>query len=165
MSDQAHHLDHPALAAIVKWLISKHGLTAFIETGTGYSRSLRWADEQGLALYSCDVEFRQVESARDEFPDATIWCAPSDEFLRYACAEVKEPALFWLDAHDSPESTATWPLAEDLAIIRELRDGRDVILMDDIEDPRFDFDGYVGPFKKSHRVNIKHGALWLEPKL
>lgn len=160
------HLDNPELATMLAGLIRKHGLRAFIETGTGYSVSLDWAHAQGLACSSCDVELRQVEAARARFPDVHIEHSESVPFLRQRCAEVHVPTLFWLDAHDADPFHGhgdAWPLLGELSVLAQLRSGHDCILVDDIADPRFDIESAVKPFRQTHFVLVRHGILWLEP--
>ena len=156
------NLDSPELTPFVRDLIAHHGLQSFVETGTGYAKSLRWALSEDLDCWSCDVDQEQVENAREECPDAHVHLNESVAFLREVCPRVRGRALFWLDAHDpnKGEPVSAWPLADELAVIAELRDGRDIILIDDFMDPRFSFD--VSLFPK-HTAEIRYGVMVIEP--
>ena len=161
------NLNDPALAHRLHDLIVAHNIGAFIETGTGYGVSLRWAYEAGLDCWTCDVEERQIAPAQSNFPTAHVYHAESVPFLEIACGNVKVPALFWLDAHDAHPADGIgplWPAGEEIETIALLRNGKDVILMDDITDPRFDVEAYTKPFAATHRVTITHGILWLTPR-
>lgn len=164
------NLDHPALAPLAEALIARYDLKAFIETGTGYGVSLAWATEHGLRCWSCDVEYHQVEAAEKRFKEAKVYYLDSETFLRLACDVEKDRALFWLDAHDAaPEHGIgpLWPLADELSIIKELRPlGRDVILLDDIHDRRFDRERYAMLLADTHKATVDEelGTLLFEPK-
>lgn len=157
------NLDTPQIAPLVRELIARYTLTSFVETGTGYAKSLRWAYGEGLDCWSCDVDPDQVANARAICPDAHLYACESLAFLTKVGPLVPGRALFWLDAHDpnKGERVPAWPVEDELALIIELRNGRDVILMDDIADPRFHFDAIYFP---NHTPAIRHGVLILEPQ-
>jgi hypothetical protein len=161
------NLDSPLLAPLLDGLLEKHRIESFIETGTGYAVSLAWAYAKGLDCYSCDVEARQIQPAKLKCPNAHIFYLHSIPFLDLACHHVKGPALFWLDAHDAHPihgEGPAWPLLDELAAIKTMRDGKDVILIDDTNDARFNLTAVVDPFIGTHQAHIHHGVLVLEPR-
>ncbi len=158
------HLNDPNLQPLLLELIQNNNLKAFVETGTGYGVSLGWAYGLGLECWTCDVEQRQILPANHAYPNANVFLWESVPFLLTACHKVTVPALFWLDAHDSPEGGDPWPVYNELAVIREERDGLDVILCDDITDPRFDRERYRTLFAPTHDMFSENGIVVFIPR-
>jgi hypothetical protein len=129
----------------VDHLIEAHGLTYFVETGTGQASSLcHMVNYFPMQVYcSCEFDENLYKAAQYCLRDALnvhIAHARSVDFLgnllRYLPPD--RPILFWLDAHfpDFVPADATslyLPLADELRIIAELRPHRqDVIAIDDM---------------------------------
>jgi hypothetical protein len=127
-------------------LIERHGLTVFVETGTGGGDSLDWAASFSFsALYSCEIEPILAVGAIARFaaePRAVIVRSHSRTFLEMAAH--LPPALIWLDAHfpgadfglrdyqaSGIPDEVRLPLRIELEILAR-RPGRDVILIDDL---------------------------------
>lgn len=131
-------------------LMSKYGVTRFVETGTGTGEGLAHAAKYPFkGVWSCECEIGLAREAGKRFRhDQRVHIAVSDsvEFLETTEAFASgEPALFWLDAHfpgadyglkpyDSVSNIDTrLPLERELATIARCRPkGKDVIVCDDL---------------------------------
>ena len=129
--------------------IEKHHLQTFIETGTARGDSLAYASDRPefLHLISCEIEPLLAAGACCRFnedPRVLIVRADSGLFMQMASRLDLPPAFFWLDAHypgagfglkdyeHAMPETVRLPLGRELAQIRQHRQGRDVILIDDL---------------------------------
>ena len=129
--------------------IEKHHLQTFIETGTARGDSLAYAAERHefLHLMSCDIEPLLAAGACCRFnddPRVLIVRADSGLFMQMVARIDLPPAFIWLDAHypgagfglkgyeDMMPETVRLPLGRELEQIRTHRNGRDVILIDDL---------------------------------
>lgn len=158
-------------------LIDRHGLSVFIETGTGGGDSLEWASGFPFdALYSCEIEPLLAVGAIARFaPEqrAVIVRSDSETFLRMVCRPDLPPALVWLDAHfpgadfglrdyqaDGIPENIRLPLRAELEIIRTRDRRADVILIDDlrlIESGEYE----AGPLPPEFPQPSERGADWI----
>ncbi len=83
-----------------------YGLKTLVETGLylGYGSGMypdlqAWFDRYIVI----DCQISNVQQARANFPAATIMYGDSGKLLPIVADGLREPALFWLDAHGIPE--------------------------------------------------------------
>jgi hypothetical protein len=130
-------------------LAQVHGLKHFVETGTaqGDSVALACQVKAFASLHSIEIvpELATAAKARFEKDErVVIWQGDSVTCLSMVLRDLPpEPALFWLDAHfpgahsgakydAEPDAKKRLPLEDEIALIRQARDGiRDVLLIDD----------------------------------
>jgi hypothetical protein len=129
--------------------LSNYHLQTFIETGTARGDSLDYAAQRPefSHLLSCEIEPLLAAGACCRFnEDARISVVRMESglFMQMVARADLAPALIWLDAHypgagfglkdygaAMPE-TVRLPLGRELDQIRQHRQGRDVILIDDL---------------------------------
>jgi len=119
----------------------------FVETGTWYGDGLNWALSAGFQVFSCEINHRIFEIARDRFENrygCQIFNAKSYDFLKHT---PDVPCLYFLDAHfpelyynrseledpnRSEEPTSITPLSYEInQILRKSNGKRSVIIIDD----------------------------------
>jgi hypothetical protein len=133
----------------VDMIRKRHGLKAFVETGTGDGTGVAVALAAGFEqVETVEIVRELVGAARVRFgrhPGVRVWHGDSREVLPMLLAKLpQEPVLFWLDAHfpgadygmgtyeGEAEAGRRLPLAEEVALISGARSGiRDVVLIDD----------------------------------
>lgn len=129
--------------------LDKYRVTHFIETGTYEGASLSFATEFGFEDY-WSIEywepfFRNVYPKFMFMENVHILKGHSPLVLREILQNLDmRPCLFWLDAHFPGYSMVgifenrgftqdvIVPLQDELKVISELREGKDVILIDDL---------------------------------
>jgi hypothetical protein len=129
--------------------LSNYHLQTFIETGTARGDSLDYAAQRPefSHLLSCEIEPLLAAGACCRFnEDARISVVRMESglFMQMVARADLAPAFIWLDAHypgagfglkdygaAMPE-TVRLPLGRELDQIRQYRQGRDVILIDDL---------------------------------
>jgi hypothetical protein len=125
------------LKAFVKNLLARHGISAFVETGTSKGETTAFVAQlnHSLPVYTCEVHpptFRETSARLTSFPNIVMRESSSPDFLQGLVGKTSlgDLPLFWLDAH----WYKFWPLRDELSIItRQL--GAAVILIDDFEIP------------------------------
>lgn len=129
--------------------VERFNLKTFVETGTARGDSLAYAAsfKKFEHLLSCEIMPLLAAGACCRFnedPRISVLRMESGLFMRLVAASDLPPALFWLDAHypgagfglgeydgDGPEHERL-PLWRELQQIHAHRDGRDLILIDDL---------------------------------
>lgn len=124
-------------------------LRTFVETGTARGDSLAYAAmrPEFEQLLSCEIMPLLAAGAIARFnedPRIAVLRMESGLFMRLVAASALPPALFWLDAHypgagfglgdygDAGPEAERLPLRRELQMIQAHRDGRDMILIDDL---------------------------------
>lgn len=125
------------LRAFVKILLERHGISAFVETGTSQGETSAFVGQlnRSLPVYTCEVHpptFRETSARLAAFPNIVMRESSSPDFLQFLVAKTSlgNLPLFWLDAH----WYEFWPLRDELSIITSQL-GSAVILIDDFEIP------------------------------
>jgi hypothetical protein len=130
-------------------IIEHYGARAFVETGTGEGKGVRYAQTHPFnEIYSVEILAQQVEKLKPTFgddPRVHLHAGESAAFLAQILPRIKTNAVFWLDAHypGANFNQATYdqvqdldvrlPLERELQVIHDLRRGfSDVILIDDL---------------------------------
>ena len=111
----------------------KRNIDVFIETGTSAGETVQLAIEQGFKkIYSIELDTSVYKRAVEKFKDyahVKISCGESDIVLASILKDLKEPCLFWLDAH--PPTGAT-PILKELKAIAQHYIKNNIILIDDM---------------------------------
>jgi len=95
---------HLAKVAIVLDCAQRFGLGTFVETGTalGYMvDSVKGAFRRIVSIEINPVLFARARRKFARWPHIALLCGDSSELFPKVMAEVAEPSLFWLDAHDA----------------------------------------------------------------
>ena len=164
--------------ALVRRYGRKYGLRVFIETGTFYGNMVNAVRKDFAIIYSIELDKGLYRRAREMFaryPHIAIIHGDSGIILERILAKIREPCLFWLDAHYSGGVTAKGdaetPITRELSHIFEHGVSRHVVLIDDARC----FDGtngyptldevaaYVRDSRKPYRVNVEYDVVRIEP--
>lgn len=123
---------------MLRGFVRSHGLRTFVETGTYRGDTLAAVAPLVDRAYSIEIEPRLAEAARARFARArtvSILEGDSTGLLPSVLAELREPALFWLDGHWSGGETGSGeldsPVQAELEAILEHEIDRHVVLVDD----------------------------------
>lgn len=126
---------------------NKCEIKTFVETGTLYGDGVDFALESGFErIISIEINKELVDCAREKYrnePRVTILHGNSPDVLSELLPTIKEPILFWLDAHfpgcdanlasykDELDAAKRVPLELELKCISS-RNTKDVIICDDL---------------------------------
>ena len=124
-----------------------HSLQTFVETGTLYGDMVYAVRRQFRRIVSIELSEELAAKAQSrlrEYSHISVTQGNSAELLSEILSDLKEPALFWLDAHFSGDGTARGqtdtPIIGELGVIlRTWIDGSIAL----IDDARY-FDGRNG---------------------
>lgn len=133
MSGYAH-----TIAATLKDLSEKFEIETFIETGTFNGCTTDIASQIFKRVYTIEISTELYRKAKEKFAhieEVHVLLGNSPDILKGLVNEVKEDAIFFLDAHwagdlSSRGETDT-PLLEELEIISQ-RKNKDIIIVDDV---------------------------------
>jgi hypothetical protein len=115
----------------------RFGLRTFVETGTCGGDTIAYLLPHFFRLYSIELDAALFERGRARFhgnEKITLIHGDSAVELAKLLPEIPEPALYWLDAHNSGPPTAgeNNPLMAELeAIVRQKKQG--IVLIDDMD--------------------------------
>jgi hypothetical protein len=129
---------HIVKQKIIKEYAERYKLHTFIETGTFMGEMIDAVLPAFSKIISIEVDSVLAERAQKNFsiyPHVTIIQGDSGEVLPLVIAGIKEPCLFWLDAHYSGGVTGMsdveTPIINELNILLDQRQPDHVILIDD----------------------------------
>lgn len=132
------HPPAPIKRFFLRRIARKHGLRVFVETGTfqgGTIDAMRGAFRQ---IHSIELSAELCRAAQKKFGherNISIHCGDSGIILPEILSELREPALFWLDAHHSEGRTARGnrdtPIREELRTILAHSIPGHIIVIDD----------------------------------
>jgi hypothetical protein len=133
----------PPPSAVKRELLSEYasrfGLRVLVETGTYKADTVRALRGQFHEIHSIEIDERLYANAQRRCrrqPNARLHLGNSAEILPQIMAELREPALFWLDAHYSGRSTGGiggHPLLDELDTCLRVSAGH-VVLVDDVRE-------------------------------
>jgi len=109
----SHELKDRHLAQLAK----QHGLRTFVETGTRGGAALEALSGQFDKMYSVELiesAYNKVKTKLRNHKHIKLYCGDSAKVLPEIMKEIKEPTLFWLDAHDGRKHT---PILDELKSI------------------------------------------------
>ena len=124
--------------ALIRQMAVRHGIRVLVETGTNWGGTIAACLGDFHTLYSIELSDELFAAAQQRFArhrQVRLHHGDSAKELPRILEQLKEPALFWLDAHYSGDGTARadidTPIAQELkAISRPPMPGH-VILIDD----------------------------------
>jgi hypothetical protein len=130
------------MGELTKSKLSKYAIgTILIETGTYYGGTVNVAIDSGFTtIHTIEIDEHLVKNAISNFKmydEVYIHHGDSPDILKKICANLSEPATFWLDGHYSGEKTGFstvyghCPLLEEIASINTSECKDHVILIDD----------------------------------
>jgi len=124
-------------SVLIDFAIS-HNLKIFVETGTFKGAMVEAVLDYFNQLYSVELSKPLFNEAKKKFKNqkkVRLYQGDSKKRLKEIVLILKEPALFWLDAHYSGEGTAEgdeWsPVLEEVKIISKSKMVGHVVLIDD----------------------------------
>jgi hypothetical protein len=123
---------------LIRELARRFGTRVLVETGTNWGHTVAASLSTFDAIYSIELLDELYEHARRRFsrnPKVRLRHGDSAQELTRILDEVREPALFWLDAHYSGDGTARGdrdtPIMQELQSISQHHLKKHVILIDD----------------------------------
>ncbi len=165
-----------------KWKIlkkhgKKYGIKNFIETGTFGGSTIRELSKHFEKLYSIELDptlFYQSKGNLHDLNNVKLLKGDSGEKIKEVLDELKEPAIFWLDAHYSGEGTARaskdTPVVEELNNILENGNKQNIIIIDDAR--CFNGENYYPTIKEmdsivnsfqSHNLKVEKDIIIIKP--
>jgi hypothetical protein len=174
---------HPIPQACKRRLINeigqRHALRVLVETGTNFGQTVSSAIGTFDTIYSIELDEALWTHASRRFADRAdvkLRRGDSARELRAVLAELREPALFWLDAHYSGDGTARGdqdsPIMQELASIAGHQIRTHAILIDDAR-LFVGRDGYptieecraaVGRWWPGHRYDVSDDVIQVLPE-
>jgi hypothetical protein len=129
---------HTVKQEAIRYYQQRSGYNVLVETGT-YKGDMIFAQrDQFKKIYSIELSKELFKKAKIRFrkrSSVVLFQGNSGEVIAKVIAELKEPAIFWLDGHYSGGITATTekftPISEELQIIIRNNRLQHVILVDD----------------------------------
>ena len=129
--------DSKSKQGIVERFQKEYGYNVLIETGTFLGDMVEAQRNNFKRIFSIELQSDFAEKARERFKDVghiKILQGDSGRLLKTILTEIKEPAIFWLDAHYSGGLTAKGdkecPIYEEIDAIFATKENH-VLLIDD----------------------------------
>jgi hypothetical protein len=123
---------------IVREYAQKYSLHILIETGTYLGEmvdAVKNDFKQIISIELAQVLYERAIKKFEQFSHIKICFGDSSKILQAILVEIKEPCLFWLDAHCSGGITTrgdkVTPIMEELNLILKRRYPEDILLIDD----------------------------------
>lgn len=157
---------------------TKYKSSIFVETGTYEGDTLDFLRIFFKRLFSVELDDRLFKNANDYFENSRnieILHGDSAKLLPKILKELKEPTLFWLDAHYSGEGTARGdkdtPIMKELTNIKKNMKFKHVVLIDDARlfigkdsYPKLKwFVAYIQKNWKDYKVEVKNDIIRITP--
>jgi len=95
-------IHRPPLSSLALALAQAGNLKHFVETGTFQGDSLAWASQNFERVWTIEISAEYQAQAKAKvgaLPNVEFLLGNSADELSKVCAQLQEPALFWLDAH------------------------------------------------------------------
>jgi hypothetical protein len=99
---------HLVKQSVVKEYAKRFSLETLVETGTYLGFMVRSTKDTFKRIYSIELEetlYRRAKNKFSKYDHITILQGDSGEVLSRLLATLREPCLFWLDAHHSSGAT------------------------------------------------------------
>jgi len=164
--------------AFISTKAGEHGLKVLVETGTFLGEMLEAQSEHFDKLISIELNQDLYQAARSKFaafPHIRLIQGDSGVKLGEGIRELKEPALFWLDAHYSAGITAGGgmdaPIIKELSCLASRNQPKDMILIDDARlfgwDPGYPklkvIRGYAAKHWPKHAFSVESDIICIAP--
>ncbi len=174
-------LSHPFVSRLVRALRDRHGYKVLVETGTFTGTSTMWAANEFDWVVSIDKMDTHEETARARCTDPSLRCYPlllrGDSRVALvpvveALDAIKQPAIFYLDAHDINN---LYGGGNDCPVLLELHtimmaDERHAVLIDDAHDfcsppiPEYpSLAKIVSYVHNGHQLRVAHDLIVIVP--
>jgi hypothetical protein len=172
----------PPPQAFKRWMIQdiarRSGMRVMVETGTNFGHTVAASLSSFEIIHTVELFDPLYENAQRRFarfPKVKLHHGDSAHELPLILAELREPALFWLDAHYSGDGTARaaidTPIVQELQTISNHAVKNHVILIDDAR--LFDgTNGYptmddcrasVSGFWPAHQFSVENDVISITP--
>lgn len=118
---------------LVKQLSEEYRLKFLVETGTFSGESALWAESMGFVVHTVELSHNRRESLTDLFkdkPNIHFYSGNSAVVLEQILEKLEEPALIFLDAHYSPDSSSGQPIMDEIRMIKHCH-VKHIIMIDD----------------------------------
>jgi hypothetical protein len=144
-----------------------HHLRTFVETGTYLGDTTAAVADDFAECITIELSpalHAQAASRFSEKSHVTCLLGDSASVLRAAIRQIKTPALFWLDAHNSGGTTADSgqdPIVEELKAIYQNDDVNHVVLIDDARG--HDIDGLARWIPGDASVSVRNDIVRIIP--
>ncbi|HOX15144.1 MAG TPA: hypothetical protein PLP18_03360 [Smithellaceae bacterium] len=129
---------HAVKQMINKYYAAKFKSRVFVETGTYMGEMIDAVLHDFSKIISIEFDPKLAQRAKNKFSSAshvTILQGDSGKILPVLLAEIKEPCLFWLDAHFSGgvtgQADSETPIIKEIKAILEHSCSDHVVLIDD----------------------------------
>lgn len=123
---------------LIRRKAQEHGIKVFVETGTFLGEMIDAQREHFQKLITIELGQELFDAARTKYaddPHIQLYQGDSGTKLQEVVQELREPALFWLDAHYSQGVTSgggeAAPIIKELSCLTSRTRYKDVILIDD----------------------------------
>jgi len=150
---------------IIKILL-KNNIATFIETGTMYGHTAKWASDYFNIVYTIEKDTQLFNSTKEKFNNSNIICinGESSDCLSSILKEIEGYVIFWLDAHWSGGKTSgeakECPILEEIKVINEWN--LECIIL--IDDARLFLSPPYEPHKPDHWPTISDIISKVEKK-
>lgn len=162
----------------IKDLADKFSIKTLVETGTYLGTMINANKYNFRLIYTIELDqklYRQAKKKFNRFNHIHIKQGDSEKILPKILKRIKEPTIFWLDAHYSRGITAKGkketPIVAEIKIILKDKSTKDVLLIDDAlnfngknDYPTIkELKGLVAKQNKNYNVSIKNNLIYILP--
>lgn len=117
-------------------VLNKYKNDIFVETGIWLGYGIRVALDCGFKqIYSCDINEAYIKGGRKKYnlENVKIFQKNSVDFLNsfFETEKIYENITFWLDAHGDSDKNIDAPLLDELKIIKQYCQNKNIIILID----------------------------------
>lgn len=148
---------------IAERMRSTFNLEVLVETGTETGVSALWAARRFKHVHTVEISPSRRDKARERIREqgmknVTFYLGNSRDMLEHIVRNIKEPTLFWLDAHwhgsleDAQDDRGLCPVLDEIDVINDIVRVRHVIMVDDARMFGFDTPRHSGAWPGKNQV-------------